>query len=193
MWYALFVMTGEESYVIDFLNRRMLHDSNDVQYRFFHPTRKLVHLKQGKKITVSRALFPGYLFFETENVYYLRNQLRHCSKYLTTLKNADFSLETVRQDEVDGIMVLLNALGEIEFSTGVVEKDRVRIVSGPLMNYCVEILKINKRECKAKIQLNFLGNQIITHVGLNVLEKVEDKELLKARDFHFVKTVQNDI
>ena len=187
MWHTLFVMTGMESQVVKFLNHRIRHSNYDVHHRIFHPTRKLVHLKRGVKTVVSRPLFPGYLFVETEDIAYFKHELRECSNHLTVLKNIDNSLETVRKDEIDEILVLLSELGEIEFSTGLVESDRVRIVSGPLMNYCGEIIKISKRECKAKIRVNFLDKQSTIYVGLNVLEKVADMDLLNARDFHFAK------
>ena len=187
MWHTLFVMTGMEDHVMEFLNQRVSRHSRDAHYKVFHPTRKLAHLNRGKKTIVSKALFPGYLFFKTEDTDYFKSVLRDCTKHLTILRGIDFSFETMRQDEIDGIMLLLSESGEIDFSGGIVEHDKVRIVSGPLMNYCGEIIKINKRECKAKIQLNFMGKEITPYVGLNVLDKIADEELLNARDFHFAR------
>jgi len=188
MWHVLFVMTNNEDKVVDFLRRQIQALNVDMPYKVFCPTRKLVHLCKGEKTEVSRVLFPGYIFMEMEETAYFRRMLRRSTKFFTILRDGEWSFETMRQDEIDAISILLNDLGEIEFSSGLVEDDRVRVLSGPLKNYCGKILKINKRECKAKIQLTFRGYPTYTYVGLNAVEKFENDSFVDARDFYFTKT-----
>ena len=185
MWYTLFVMSGIENHVVNYLQKRVQLLNNEVPHEVFCPTRQLVHLNQGVQTIVKRTLFPGYIFLRTENITCFKEIAQCCTGFLTILRDSDLLFETVRQDEIDAIRVLLNEQNEIEFSSGCVENDRVRIVSGPLRNYCGQILKINKRECKAKIQLNFSGKEIFTFVGLNALEKIEEEDAEDARDIYF--------
>jgi len=178
-------MSGFEKNVLNYLQKRVQLFNNEVAHEFFYPTRKLVHLNRGVRTVVKRALFPGYVFLKTENITYFKEIAHYCTGFLTILRDSDLFFETVCQDEIDAICVLLNEFGEIEFSSGCVENDRIRIVSGPLRNYCGQIMKINKRECKAKIKLNFLGKEIFTYVGLNALEKIEDEDAEDVRDIYF--------
>ena len=185
MWHTFFVMSGIEDQVVFFLQKQVRLLNIEVPHELFYPTRKLAHFDHGAKTIVTRALFPGYMFLKADDTSYFRKMMRVSTKYLTMLRDADLSFETMKQNEIDAILRLLNDWGEIDFSFGLVESDRVRITSGPLKNYCGKILKINKRECKAKIQLNFMGNAIFTYVGFNALEKIEEKELADVRDFYF--------
>ncbi|MDR1753779.1 MAG: hypothetical protein LBR74_02590, partial [Eubacterium sp.] len=166
MWQVLFAMTNDEPRVIDYLQKYFQRQNIDIPYKLFFPTRRLSHFYRGKMTEVSRPLFPGYIFMESNDPLYFKRALRGSSKFLTVLCDGDRSFDTMRQDEIDAIRMLLNQYDEIEFSSGLVEKDRVRVVSGPLKNYCGSILKINRRECKAKIQLTFKGKPMYTHVGL---------------------------
>jgi len=178
-------MSGVENHVVSYLQKQVQTFDNEVPHEIFYPTRKLVHLNHGVRTVVTRALFPGYMFIKTEEIAYFKKIMQRCTGFLTILQDADLLFETMRQDEIDAIRVLLNEFGEIEFSSGLAENNRIRIVSGPLRNYCGRILKINKRECRAKIHLNLLGKEIFTYVGLNALEKIEDEDIEGVRDFYF--------
>ncbi len=185
MWQVVFARTNEEPRVIDYLQKYLQRQCIDIPYKLFFPTRKLSHFHRGEMTEVSLPLFPGYIFMESDDPLYFKRALRGSSKFLTVLRDGDWSFDTMRQDEIDAIRVLLNQFDEIEFSSGLVENDRVRIVSGPLKNYCGSILKISRRECKAKIQLVFKGKTMYTYVGLNLLQRQNKSEFGDVRDFDF--------
>ncbi len=65
MWYALQVCTGQEEKILKLCNAYV---SDASLVKFFCPQYEEWDKKSGERMIIKRILFPGYLFFKTEEI-----------------------------------------------------------------------------------------------------------------------------
>ncbi|MCD8120111.1 MAG: KOW motif-containing protein [Lachnospiraceae bacterium] len=61
-------------------------------------------------------------------------------------------------------------------SVGVMENDRVKIISGPMKGMEGCIRKVNRHKRLAKIEVNMFGGLMEATVGVEVVRKVQEEE-----------------
>lgn len=78
VWYAIQTMTGREQELIDIVNTRTDHSTYE---RCFCVRREAVWRREGRYITHIEAMFPGYVFVETNQPEAFYLQLRKIPKF----------------------------------------------------------------------------------------------------------------
>ena len=63
----------------------------------------------------------------------------------------------------------------LEISVGVMEGDKVKIVEGPLVGKESMIKKINKHKRQAVVEINFMGENRLITIGLDIIRKDENE------------------
>ena len=67
-WYAIQTTAGHENKVRNLIQRKIDADPTAAQDRLIRqalvPTQEVVEIKNGKKVTVERKLYPGYVLVE---------------------------------------------------------------------------------------------------------------------------------
>jgi len=178
-WYTFFVETGKEEIVCDYLNY-ILGNYSDIKYDMLIPKRELIEYKSGLKKIVYRTLFPGYIFVCTESIVSIYNAIRnqwHSDLY-ALLRTKDYFQE-IRSEEIKPIINMIDNEGIISISTIFLEKDKVIITDGPLINYSGTIKKVNPRKERAKISLNFLTCDGKVDIGVRLLKKINKNDIKK--------------
>ena len=162
-WYALFVMTGEEERVKERLQYRFQE-----QFRIMVPKRKLRERKNGMWSYNTRVLFPGYVILEgsldTEAYY----RLKDVPGLLRLLKTG-WEFASIEENEMLALSRLVCNGDEIGMSTVLMENGHVRVMDGPLCSMEGIIQQINARKGRAKVRLNFLGEERVVELGISLL------------------------
>jgi transcriptional antiterminator NusG len=164
-WYSLFVHTGKEEYVEQWL--RLYFDES--MMTILIPKRRLTERKQGKVQCVLKKMFPGYVLVKTE----MNNKIYHSfecipdfirvlgsGEYYTTIpdREMDFTLRLLgEKDVVDNSKVYLVNLGVV-------------VKSGPLLGMEGLIKSVDKRKNRAKILVPFMGVEKEIDVGIEMIE-----------------------
>ena len=148
MWYVMQVRTGTEENIRCQCQRLI---SSNILKRCFIPYYQQKKRFQGKWHIQERILFPGYVFLIAENLEQLTENLR----------------------KVTGMTRLLGP-GEqlVAMSTGIIENDQVRILTGPLQGMEGYIRKINRHKRKAWVSIEMFGRSVDMEVGLEIIKKV---------------------
>ena len=148
MWYVMQVRTGTEENIRCQCQRLI---SSNILKRCFIPYYQQKKRFQGKWHIQERILFPGYVFLIAENLEQLTENLR----------------------KVTGMTRLLGT-GEqlVAMSTGIIENDQVRILTGPLQGMEGYIRKINRHKRKAWVSIEMFGRSVDMEVGLEIIKKV---------------------
>ncbi|OOM75811.1 hypothetical protein CLPUN_30450 [Clostridium puniceum] len=166
-WYVLFVNTNQEGKVKKILEKEM-----GDKYQFIVPTRELIERKNGKWSKIKRTLFPGYVFIKAImniEVYY---KLKRVPRIIKLLRNEDEVL-VVAEKEVKVLKILLdNNDNNIGISTLYKKNDNIRIISGPLLGLEGQIIKIDTRKGRAKVNLSFMNEEIIVELGIELVDKI---------------------
>ena len=141
------------------------------------PRRNLKIRKKGKWMTKLSPIFPGYLFLETEAITPdIYNICRRIPGFIRFLK--DNSHITPLSGSDKEIVIHFLKLGEVVGSSLATfdEKQKVRIISGPLQGLEGFIVKVNKRKKRIKLRLELYENSFYIDFSFESIETIkEDK------------------
>ena len=162
-WHGIFVITGDEDKVKERIKYRLQED-----YTVVVPKRKLKLRKGGIWRVETKVLFPGYVLINGEintDIYY---RLKNIPSILKLLKTGT-TVAPIDSREMAVLSRLICNSEEIGFSNVLLENGRVRVVDGPLFSLEGIILSIDHRKERAKIRLNFLGEERTVDLGISFL------------------------
>ena len=160
--YCLFCETIKCEAVVEDIRRRY-------GWRVFYP--KIIQRKwvKGTALEELRTLLPGYVFVYTdEPVEYPRAAFR-LSFVVRLLGNEDVNY-VLQADDEKFAMMLLGCGGTIGILKAYQEGDRVKLAEGALGGIEGEIIKLDRRHGRAKIQYQFAGTACTTWVGYDLIE-----------------------
>ena len=118
-----------------------------------------------------RILFPGYVFLIAENLEQLAENLRKVTGMTRLLGTGD-EIIPLSQEEVELLLKLGKEEQLVAMSTGIIENDQVRILTGPLQGMEGYIRKINRHKRKAWVSIEMFGRSVDMEVGLEIVKKV---------------------
>ena len=169
------VASGQESRTV-FLVEKMV--SKEIVESCFVPVRRLRKKFHGAWHEVTEKLFPGYVFIisgqpqllyeELKQIPALTKLLGRCEEYFTPLSEKDVRmLEKLQNGIGDGRKI------EVEISKIAVEEgNRIRILSGPLMELEGQVRMVNLHKRIAAVEVEFMGNTSSVHLGVEMVEKI---------------------
>lgn len=164
-WYVLHVRTGEETAVKDLIKRDM------PQANALAPRRIMRERKDGKWKDVVRTVFQGYVFvrcsLEDTKMYY---RLSGLPGVIKILRGASDSPAPVPEEEMKFVLRFAKD-DDWGMSDLVMEGDNIKVVSGPLEGYEGQIVKVNKRNFRARVKFTLMGQEKFIDLGINVIEK----------------------
>lgn len=168
-WYALFVKTGKETFVENYINE------NFKMVTCFVPRRKIPERKYEEFFDVIKIMIPGYVFIKAEMTpaLYYRITKVHNVRYFVNcgdnkLNYSDGYFSEVPDAEVNE-MINLSSDGILVYSDVEIINGKVKVVSGPLLDCNAKIIKVNRRKSRVKIQITLFGEPRNIDVGINIL------------------------
>lgn len=166
-WYVLFTNTNQEEKV-----KRILEKEMKDECKAIIPTRELRERKNGKWCNVKRKLFPGYVLIKTimnTEIYY---KLKSINGIIKLLGN-DKEILTVSEKELKILKILIdNDDNNIGISTLYKENDSIKIIEGPLMGLEGQIVKIDYRKGRAKVNISFMNEEKVVELGIELMDKI---------------------
>ncbi|HAL62753.1 MAG TPA: transcription termination/antitermination protein NusG [Chloroflexi bacterium] len=166
-WYVIHCYSGYENKVKRNLENRI--DSMAMQDYIFQvvvPSEEEIELRDGKRRTVERRIFPGYILVQMlmtdDSWYVVRN-----TPGVTGFVGSGNKPTPLRQEEVDKIMKRMEAETpkvRVSFRVG----ETVRIIDGPFADFMGTVDDINTDRGKVKVLVSFFGRE--TPVELDFLQ-----------------------
>ncbi len=166
-WYVIHCYSGYENKVRHNLEQRI--DSMGMKDRIFDvviPTQEEIEVRDGKRRTVERHVFPGYvlvnMILSEESWYVVRN-----TPGVTGFVGMGNDPTPLRSDEVSQILRRMEAEAphvKVSFKVG----ERVRIVDGPFNDFRGTVAEIDVERTKVRVMVNFFGRE--TPVELDFLQ-----------------------
>ena len=166
-WYVLFVNTNQEEKV-----KRILEKEIGDEYKFITPTRELRERKNGKWYKIKRKLFPGYVLIKGIMNIEFYYKLKKVPEIIKLLRNEDEIL-TVDEKELRVLKILIdNKDNNIGISKLYKENDSIKIITGPLFGLEGQIIKVDSRKGRAKVNLCFMNEERIVELGIELIDKI---------------------
>ena len=135
-WYIIHTYSGFENKVAESLRTRAEAFGFDKQIgQILIPTEEVVELRNGKKVTSKRLVYPGYVLVEMEMSDALWHEVKNTPR-VTGFVGGGNSPVPLSADEVNQILYRQQTAAERPRPKMTFEKnDSVRIVDGPFANF----------------------------------------------------------
>jgi len=166
-WYVVHCYSGYENKVRHNLEQRI--ESMGMKDKIFDvvvPTEEEIEVREGKRRTVERRVFPGYILVNMilteESWYVVRN-----TPGVTGFVGMGNTPTPLRPEEVAQIIKRMEAEApriKVTFRQG----ERVRIVDGPFNDFRGTVSEIDMERAKVRVMVNFFGRE--TPVELDFLQ-----------------------
>ena len=167
MWYVIWTVTGKEEQAKTEIEKIA---ANENYSRCFIPQKKECRKYHGSWTVIEKALFPGYLFLETEQVEGIFFDLKKLPQFAKVLQTGE-AFVPVTEEEERLIRHLLGGSDSVDISVGIIENQQVRITAGPLQGLEGMIRKIDRHKRKAYLQVEMFERTLDIAVGLEIVEK----------------------
>jgi transcriptional antiterminator NusG len=166
-WYVIHCYSGYENKVRHNLEQRIeTMGMKDMIFDVVIPTQEEIEVKDGKRRTVERHIFPGYvlvnLALSEESWYVVRN-----TPGVTGFVGMGNNPTPLRPEEVAQIVKRMEAEAptvKVSFKVG----ERVRIVDGPFNDFRGVVAEIDMERTKVRVMVSFFGRE--TPVELDFLQ-----------------------
>jgi len=172
-WYAIQTTAGHENKVRGLLAQRIAQDSRPEDQRLIRqalvPVQEQIEIKNGKKVTVERKLYPGYVLVEmamSQEALHVVNSIQGVIKFV----GAGRLPQPLRQDEVNRLLGIAEAVPESEpreeipFMIG----QAVEITEGPFSDFSGVVEEVLPDKGKVKVSVSLFGRP--TTVELDYLQ-----------------------
>lgn len=170
-WYVIHTYSGYENKVMATLERKVKSMGlENVINRILVPMEDEVDVKDGKKRTVKRKIFPGYVLVEMEvndrSWYVVRN-----TPGVTGFVGSATKPVPLEPEEVKKILKSQGVDSEPKQHVDVEVGEQVRITSGPFENFIATITEINKEKGTLKGLIEMFGRETTVEVDYSQIEK----------------------
>jgi len=166
-WYVIHTYAGYEDQVSENLKQRVTNlKLQDYIFEVIVPKEKQVEIKNGKRRTVEKRSFPGYVFVNMvvtdESWYVVRN-----TPSVTGFLGSGIRPTPIPESEITAIKAKI-AKDEPEHTVDLHKDDLVRISDGPLKGYEGKITEVDPEKGKIKVSVSMFGRE--TPVNLDFLQ-----------------------
>ncbi len=178
-WYVVHTQSGYEKKVTANLQARIQSmNMEDKIYEIVIPMEDVDEYKNGKKQTVQRKVFPGYLLvrcqMDDESWYCVRNtpgitgfvgQSRQGQKP-TPLSRRE--VKTFLTPKTEGVDAAPRRKAKLDYEEG----ESVRVKEGPFADFTGEIAEINADHMKLKVLVNIFGRETLVEMDFSQVAKL---------------------
>jgi transcriptional antiterminator NusG len=166
-WYVVHCYSGYENKVRHNLEQRIeTMGMKDMIFDVVVPTQEEIEVREGKRRTVERHIFPGYvlvnMILTEESWYVVRN-----TPGVTGFVGMGNNPTPLRPEEVAQIVKRMEADAptvKVTFKVG----ERVRIIDGPFNDFRGVVAEIDMERTKVRVMVSFFGRE--TPVELDFLQ-----------------------
>lgn len=173
-WYVVHTYSGYENKVKTNLEKRV--ESMEMQDKIFRvlvPTEDEVVNKDGKRKTVTRKVYPGYVLVEmiqTDDSWYVVRNTPGVTGFVGSTGSGS-KPTALLPEEVDAIlkhMGMEEPKPKIDFEL----KDNVRVKVGPFANFVGTVEDIIADKGKLKVHVNMFGRETPVELDFSQVEKL---------------------
>lgn len=170
-WFVIHCYSGYEKKVKHSIEQRIeTMGMADQIFEVVVPTEDEIEVKEGKRRTVERRVFPGYILVQMlmndDSWYVVRN-----TPGVTGFVGMGNKPTALRQEEVVNIIKRMEAEApkvKVTFKPG----QKVRIIDGPFNDFLGIVDEIDMDRAKARVMVSFFGRDTPVEIDFLQVEKV---------------------
>jgi transcriptional antiterminator NusG len=172
-WYIIHAYSGFENKVAESLRTRaQAFGFADRVGQILIPTEEVVELRNGKKVTSKRLLYPGYVLVEME----MDDELWHAVKStprVTGFVGGGTKPVPLTADEVNAILYRQASSAERPRPKMTFEKNEtVKIIDGPFTNFSGKVDEVNTERNTLRVMVTIFGRSTPVELDFLQVEKI---------------------
>ena len=172
-WYIIHAYSGFEQKVAESLkSRSQAFGFAERLGQVLIPTEEVVELRNGKKVTSKRLLYPGYVLVEME----MDDELWHAVKStprVTGFVGGGTKPVPLTADEVNAVLYRQASSAERPRPKMTFEKNEtVKIVDGPFTNFSGKVDEINSERNTLRVMVTIFGRSTPVELDFLQVEKI---------------------
>ncbi|HZQ55918.1 MAG TPA: transcription termination/antitermination protein NusG [Bryobacteraceae bacterium] len=172
-WYIIHAYSGFEQKVAESLrSRAQAFGFADRVGQILIPTEEVVELRNGKKVTSKRLLYPGYVLVEME----MDDELWHAVKNtprVTGFVGGGTKPVPLTADEVNSVLYRQASSAERPRPKLTFEKNEtVKIIDGPFTNFSGKVEEINLERNTLRVMVTIFGRSTPVELDFLQVEKI---------------------
>ena len=161
-WYAVQTYSGHENKVQKLIQRRIDEDPGEGEVKEIRdvlvPTQDVVEIRSGKRVTVTKRLYPGYVLVNVdlnERTMHAINNIQGVIKFV----GAGRAPQPLHEDEINKILGIEvekeddGAQEVIPFRVGQV----VEVTQGPFSDFSGTVQEVYAEKGKVKVEVSLFG------------------------------------
>ncbi len=177
-WYVVHCYSGYENKVCQVIEQRsQTLGLQDKIVDIFVPTEDEIEVREGKRHTVKRRVFPGYILVKMKMDKESWSTVRN-TPGVTGFVGTNNQPTPLRPDEVDQIVRRMESETprvRVDFKIG----DTVRIIDGPFYDFLGQVAQIDSDKNRVRVMVSFFGRE--TPVELDFLQVEKSKPVEKDK------------
>ena len=172
-WYALRIYSGHERKVKEGIELEVERQAlGDKILQVYVPYEKFVEVKNGKKRSLTKNAFPGYVLIEAVLDKQTKNLIMDIPSVMGFLGVNDVPTP-LRPDEVEKILepegtVEQRSVVEAPFRVG----DSVKVIDGPFSSLTGVVHDVCTERMKVKVMINFFGRSTPTELDFSQVKSI---------------------
>ena len=174
-WYVVRAISGQEKKIKDVLEAEIA--AAGLQHyvgQILIPVEKVFQIRNGKKVSKERNLFPCYIYVEASLVGEVPHVIRAATGVIGFL-GAEKRGEPmpVRQHEINRILGVIDDMADSEEEINIPYKvgELVKVTDGPFNGFNGNIEEVNEEKKKLKVMVKIFGRKTPVELGYLQVEK----------------------
>ena len=174
-WYVVRAVSGQEKRVQETVETEVAAAGlQDYVGQVLIPLEKVFTIRNGKKVSKERNLFPGYVYIEAALVGEVPHIIRNVTNVIGFL-GAEKRGEPMplRQNEVNRILGVVDDMADSEEEINIpyVVGELVKVTDGPFNGFHGNIEEVNEEKKKLKVMVKIFGRKTPVELGYLQVEK----------------------
>lgn len=174
-WYVVHTLSGQELKVKKYIENSLVEKGyEDLIFNVFVPMEDMVEMRHGKKKTVQKKFFPGYILIYMVMTKKTSAFIRGVPGVTGFITSAGAPVP-LSDEEIEAIVQRTQKEKAIEkMDVPFAEGDRVRVIDGPFKDFTGVVSEVNKERGKVRVMVSIFGR--LTPVDVDFLQLKEDKK-----------------
>lgn len=172
-YYVLRSVNGKEQQVKEYIESECKHtDLGKYVHNVLIPLERTYQIRNGKKVSKDRAVYPGYVFVCADLVGEVQHRLRTVPNVLGFLE-ANPDPAPLRPEEVEQMLGVMDRLleGEGDLDMDFFVGDKVKVAFGAFAGFAGEITEVQNEKKKLKLLVKVFGRETLMEVDFMQVEK----------------------
>lgn len=166
-WYVVHTYSGYENKVkTDLENTIKNRELEDYFFEIIVPMEEQIEIKDGKKKTNLKKVFPGYVLIKmivTEQTWYIVRNTRGVTGFVGS------GTDPIPLTDEE---IISMGFDKVEVNIDYNINDSIRVTEGPLKDFVGTVLEINKEKQKVRVLVSMFGRETPVELEFSQVQKV---------------------